>query len=146
VNGLCACLAAAAVGAPATVPASVGTLRFSYPARFAHLDFPRGVLVADYRLSKNSPTARTATFPANGVVFELAREPKLSPPIPASPARFPLSLERLGRSAQHTNGQTWELRFSVGNDVYLVVVWYGNTASARDRAAIASVVSSIHPG
>lgn len=147
-NGLCACLAAAVIAAPGTVPASVGALQFAYPARFAHLDLGRGsaVLVADYRLSKNSPTVRTATFPASGVVFMLSREQKLSHPIPAPPVRFPLSLDRLGPSQHHANGQTWELRFRRNGDVYWVVVWYGNTASARDRAAIASVVSSIHPG
>ena len=144
-NGLCACLAAAVVAAPGTVSASVGTLHFAYPARFAHLDLGRGsaVLVADYPLSMDSPTVRTATFPANGVVFLLSREPKLSPPVPASSVGFPLSLSRLGPSQRHPNGQTWELRFRRNGDVYRVTVWYGNTASARDRAAIASVVSSI---
>ena len=136
-----ACAVAAARG---TAPAKVGTLRFSYPARFAHLDFPRAVLVADYRLSKDSPTVRTATFPAGGVVFELSREPKLSHPIPAPSVRFPLSLDDLGPSAAHPNGQTWERRFTFRNAVYLVVVWYGKTASPRDRAAVASIVSSIH--
>ncbi len=126
--------------------ASVGTLQFAYPARFAHLDFPRAVLVADYRLSKNSPTVQTATFPASGVVFELLREQKLNPPIAAPPVRFPLSIDRLGPSQHHTNGQTRELRFRVKQDVYWVIVWYGNTASARDRAAIASVLSSIRAG
>jgi hypothetical protein len=127
------------------VPASVGTLRFSYPARFAHLDFPRAVLVADYPLSKDSPTVRTATFPANGVVFELLREQKLSPPIAAPAVRFPLSLDRLGPSQHRTNGQTRELRFRRDGDVYWVIVWYGNTASERDRAAVASIVPSIRP-
>ena len=130
------------------MPASVGTLQFAYPARFAHLDFGRGraVLVADYRLSKNSPTVRTATFPASGVVFELSREQKLNHPIAAPPVRFPLSLDRLGPSQHRANGQTRELRFRVKSDVYWVIVWYGNTASERDRAAIASVVSSIRAG
>jgi hypothetical protein len=137
-----ACAAAAVRG---TVPASVGTLGFSYPARFAHLDFPQAVLVADYRLSKDSPTVRTATFPADGVVFELSREPKLSHPIPAPPVRFPLSLDRLGPSASRPNGQTWERRFAFRGAVYLVVVWYGKTASARDRAAVASIVASVRP-
>ena len=85
---------------------------FSYPARFAHLDFVEvAVLVADYPLSMDGPTVRTATFPANGVVFELLREQKLTPPIAAPPVRFPLSLSRLGPSHHRTNGQTWELRF-----------------------------------
>ena len=46
-----------------------------------------------------------------------------------------------GRSHRHANGQTWELRFQVKDAVYWVTVWFGKTASARDRAAIASVVS-----
>jgi hypothetical protein len=145
VKSLCACLVTAVVAA-GTVPASVGTLQFAYPARFAHLDFPRAVLVADYPLSKNSPTVQTATFPANGVVFELLHERKLNPPIAAPPVRLPLSLDRLGPSARHTNGQTWELRFRVKSDVYWVIVWYGNTANEPDRAAIASIVASIHTG
>jgi hypothetical protein len=136
----------AAACALAAVPAKVGTLRFSYPERFAHLNLGSAVIVADYPLSKDSPTVRTATFPANGVVFELEHEPKLGHPVPAARVRFPLSLDRLGRITRHSDGRTWELRFSVNgdaNDVYLVVVWSGKTASARDRAAVASIVASV---
>jgi hypothetical protein len=121
-------------------------LRFSYPGGFAHLVFARGVLVADYRLTKNSPTVLFASFPASGVVFELDREPKLQPPIAAPTARFPLSLARLGRSTHRPTGQTWELRFSVKGSVYWVVVWFGKSAGEGSRAAIASVVSSIRGG
>jgi hypothetical protein len=140
---------AAAACALAAVPAKVGTLRFSYPARFEHLDLGSAVIVADYPLSKDSPTVRTATFPANGVVFELLHEQHLDHPIPAAPVRFPVLLDRLGRSTRHTNGQTWELRFSVGgnaDDVYWVVVWFGDRASAADRAAVASMVRSVRSG
>lgn len=138
-----AAAAGAFAAAHGTVTARVGTLRFSYPARFAHLDFPQAVLVADYRLSKDSPTVRTATFPAEGVVFEVLREPKLDHPIPAPTVRFPLSLDRLGPSAPHPSGQTWERRFAFRGAVYLVVVWYGKTASERDRAAVAAIVTSV---
>jgi hypothetical protein len=148
VGGIAAAPAITATGhaAAETRSARVGVLRFSYPDRFAYLLFPRGVLVADYRLSRNSPTVRDATFPSSGVVFEVLREPKLQPPIAAPTVRFPLALARLGRSARHANGQTWELRFRLKGAVYWVIVWFGKSASEKDRAAIASAVSSIHSG
>jgi hypothetical protein len=136
-------LTASGYAAAATRSASVGALRFSYPDRFAHLVFPRGVLVADYQLSLNSPTVRSATFPASGVVFELEHEPKLQPPIAAPAVRFPLSLANLGRSTRHANGQTWELRFRAKGSVYWAIVWLGKSARDEDRAAVTSIVSSI---
>ncbi len=147
VLAVCGAAAACAVAASrGTVPARVGSLRFSYPSRFARLDFPQAVLVGDYRLSKDSPTVRTATFPADGVVFEVNREPKLGHPIPAPAVRFPLSLDRLGPGSRRPNGQTWEQRFAFRGAVYLVVVWYGTTSVERDRAAVASIVSSVRAG
>ncbi|HJX48889.1 MAG TPA: hypothetical protein VJ375_13660 [Gaiellaceae bacterium] len=134
-------LTASGYAAAAARSASVGALRFSY--RFAHLVFPRGVLVADYQLSLNSPTVRSATFPASGVVFELEHEPKLQPPIAAPAVRFPLSLANLGRSTRHANGQTWELRFRAKGSVYWAIVWLGKSARDEDRAAVTSIVSSI---
>ena len=102
------------------------------------------LLVADYRLSRNSPTVRSATFPASGVVFELEHEAKLQPPVAARAVRFPLSLAKLGRSIRHANGQTWELRFRTKGAVYWAIVWFGKSASNEDRAAVTSIVSSIH--
>jgi hypothetical protein len=118
-------------------------LRFSYPDRFAHLVLPNGALVADYRVSIDSPTVREAVFPRSGVLFVLSREPKLQPPIAAQTVGLPLSMARLGDGRSRPNGRTWELRFGVKDTVYWVTVWFGKSSSARDRAAIASVVSSI---
>jgi len=137
-------LTASGYAAAAARSASVGALRFSYPDRFAHLVFPHGVLVADYRLSRNSSTVRSATFPAGGVVFELEHEAKLQPPVAARAVRFPLSLAKLGRSIRHANGQTWELRFRTKGAIYWAIVWFGKSASNEDRAAVTSIVSSIH--
>jgi hypothetical protein len=140
--------AAGAAGSTATSARSarVGALRFSYPDRLAHLLLPHGVLVTDYRVSMNSPTVREAVFPATGVLFGLSRELKLQHPIAAPTVRFPLSMVRLGASHSRPNGRTWELRFSVKDAVYLVTVWFGKGSDGRDRAAIASVVSSIRTG
>jgi hypothetical protein len=149
---LCSTAAASATAATghaaAETTSKVGVLSVSYPARFAHLDFnpSRGVLVADYPLSRNGPAVRTGVFSPSGVVLEVSREPKLQPPIAAPTVRFPLSLGRLGRIAGRPNGQTWELRFRVQGGVYWVIVWFGKSSSEEDRAAIASVVSSIRSG
>ncbi len=140
------CGIAAAGAIPTTAKsrsARVGLLRFHFPDRFRELGDPSGVLVADYPLSRNSPTVRYGVFPPSGVVFELFREPKLQYVIPAPTVRFPLSLSGLGRSHPRPNGQTWELRFRVKGAFYWVIVWFGKHASAEDRAGIASVVSSI---
>ena len=80
-------------------------------------------------------------------MFELSREQKLDHSIPAQLVRFPLSLDRLGpEPAPRERTNVGAALPPSSSDVYLVVVWYGNTASERDRAAIASVVSSIGPG
>jgi hypothetical protein len=118
----------------------------SYPDRFGHLKLPGGVLVADYPLSRNSPTVRRGMFPTSGVLLALYREPKLQPPIAAGKVRFPLSLGKLGNILTRPHGQSWELRFRVQGDVYDVVVWLGNSSNTRNRAAMASVVSSIRSG
>jgi hypothetical protein len=146
VGSVVAASAVAAVGRAAADGASarVGSLAFAYPSRFAHLDLPGAVIVADYPLSKNSPTVRSATFPRNGVLFMLNREPKLQPPIAAPAVAFPLSLRSLGRSHHHPNGQTWERRFQLKGSVYGVTLWLGNASSKSDRATIASVLTSVH--
>jgi hypothetical protein len=146
VGSVVAACAVAAVGRAAADGASarVGSLAFAYPSRFAHLDLPGAVIVADYPLSKNSPTVRSATFPRNGVLFMLNREPKLQPPIAAPAVAFPLSLRSLGRSHHRPNGQTWERRFQLKGSVYGVTVWLGNASSKSDRATIASVLASVH--
>jgi hypothetical protein len=131
--------------AVAASTARVGALQVTYPASFSHLSMPRGVVIADYPLTKNSPTLRAAIFPSSGVVVELVREPKLQPPVPAAAGRFPLALAKLGPSDSQSNGRTWELRFAAKGSVYWLVVWFGKTSSRTDRAAAASIVASIRP-
>ena len=132
--------------AAAETTARVGVLSVSYPDRFGRLDLPHTVLVADYPLSRNSPTMQRGVFPAGGVFFELFREElKPQPSIPAPAGRFPLRLGSLGRILSRPNGHTWERRFSVQGGVYWVIAWLGKRSSTGDRATIASVVSSIHP-
>lgn len=145
VGGLTAtpAFASTRVAAARSGTARVGVLHLQYPDRYQQLDVARGVLVADYPLSRDSPTVRIGVFPPSGVVFELFREPKLQPPVPAPHARFPLSLTALGPSHQRPNGQIRELRFQRHGGVYWVIVWFGNRASADDRAQITAVVSSI---
>jgi hypothetical protein len=134
---------AAAGDAAESRSARIGLLRFQFPDRFRQLGDAHGALVADYPLSRNSPTVRYGVFPRSGVLFELSREPKLPYVIPAPTVRFPLSLSDLGRSHPRPNGQNWQLRFRVKNAVYWAIVWLGKSASAQDRAAIVSVVASI---
>jgi hypothetical protein len=148
---LVACAIAGAIavtrgGAAESKPGRVGVLRFRYPERFRTLAFgDRALLVADYPLSRDSPTVRIGVFPPSGVVFELFREPKLEHPIAAPAVRFPLSLSDLGRR-QRPNGQTWELRFRAKRAVYWVIVWFGNQgALSIARESLRSSLRSAPP-
>ena len=41
------------------------------------------------------------------------------------------------------NGEVWQPYFCFKRAIYGMIVWFGDHADARDRAAVASIISSI---
>jgi hypothetical protein len=105
----------------------------------------RGVVVASYPLNaKPELGAPGAHFPNEGVAFELYRSPRQRP---YAPTALPLSLgdfHVIGRGRLPRGQQQREVFFHANGANYWAMVWIGDHATKADRAALASLITSIH--
>lgn len=143
-----------------TLPGVVGDLKFNYPLSYYRRNFEtsdpaitgvhgtrvHGIVVASYPLKPNPEVsglnarvgASGASLRPRGVLFELYKAPHHQPgPPPRTlnfPVDLPLDVSDLNRGL---------LFFKVKGQNYWAILWVGNHATAADRSAMITLISSI---